>query len=147
MSTTQPDSAKTIPTEDGDASSPAGLLKGLRLLLVDDSEEIVSSLATLCEMEGAKVSTACNGQQAWAQLKTADFDILVSDLGMPVMDGYTLLALLRHGTRNADIPAIALTGHDYSLKAVLVGFTDQICKPVRMQDLIGRIAELATPSR
>lgn len=134
-------------TEDGDADAASGRLDGLRILVVDDSEEIVSTLSTLFEMEGAMVATAYNGQKALAQLEAEDFDILVSDLGMPVMDGYTLLARLRHGSRNADIPAIALTGYGYSQKAALVGFTDQMCKPVPMNELMVKLAELATLPR
>lgn len=133
--------------EDGGAHARSRKLEGLRILVVDDSEEIVSTLSTLFEMEGAEVVTAHNGQKALAQLEKEDFDLLVSDLGMPVMDGYTLLARLRHGARNADIPAIALTGYGYSEKAVLVGFNDQMCKPVPMNELMTKLAELATLPR
>lgn len=133
--------------KNNEARFPAGRLEGLRILVVDDSEEIVTSLSMLFEMEGAEVSTAQNGRKALTQLETADFDILVSDLGMPVMDGYTLLARLRHGSRNADIPAIALTGYGYSQKAALVGFNDQMCKPVPMNELMVKLAELATLPR
>ncbi len=127
--------------------SSSGTLEGLRLLLVDDSEEIVSMLATLCEMEGAQVHTALDGQQALELLESFDFDILITDLGMPVMDGYTLLTRLRSGSRNADIPAIALTGYGYSEKAQLVGFTDQLCKPVPMKRLLEKLTEAVTQRR
>src|SRR3546814_4029251 len=99
-----------------EADSPAavpGALHGLRLLLVDDSEDILTMLTTLCEMEGATVVNAGDGAQALEKLESGDFDVLVSDLGMPVMDGYTLLAKVRGGTHNTDIPAIALTGYGY----------------------------------
>ena len=134
-------------TEEGDVHPASGRLEAQRILVVDDSEEIVSTLSTILEMEGAEVTTAHNGKQALAKLEAEDFDILVSDLGMPVMDGYTMLARLRHGSRNADIPAIALTGFGYSEKARLVGFTDQMCKPVPMNDLIIRLVELVSLPR
>jgi two-component system CheB/CheR fusion protein len=126
---------------------PPGLLAGLKLLLVDDAEDMLDTLALLFEMEGAEVSTASNGREALARLSATDFDILISDLGMPVMDGYTLMAHVRHGKRNADIPAIALSGYGYSQKADLVGYTDQVCKPVSMDELMTRLAALATLSR
>ncbi|NYT45303.1 PAS domain S-box protein [Alcaligenaceae bacterium] len=135
------------PQEDHPMPSSSGTLEGLRLLLVDDSEEIVSMLATLCEMEGAQVHTALDGQQALELLESFDFDILITDLGMPVMDGYTLLTRLRSGSRNADIPAIALTGYGYSEKAQLVGFTDQLCKPVPMKRLLEKLTEAVTQRR
>src|SRR5690606_8408531 len=69
--------------EDGGANAPSRKLEGLRILVVDDSEEIVSTLSTLFEMEGAEVATAHNGHKALAHLEKEDFDILVSDLGMP----------------------------------------------------------------
>lgn len=122
-------------------------LKGVRLMLVDDSEEIVSMLAALCEMEGAQVSTALDGQQALSQLESMDFDILITDLGMPVMDGCTLLTRLRAGTRNATIPAIALTGYGQSEQASAIGFTDQLCKPVPMKELLAKLTELVAQGR
>lgn len=128
-----------------DAAS--GRLEALRILVADDSDDIASTLSMFFEMEGAEVSIASNGKEAWALLENGDFDILVSDLGMPVMDGYTLLVRLRHGKRNAGIPAIALTGNGYSEKARLVGFTAQVCKPVSMIELTDRVVELAMQAR
>ncbi|RTZ45576.1 PAS domain S-box protein [Candidimonas sp. SYP-B2681] len=131
---------------DGEKPEPecTGMLNGIRLLLVDDSAEILDMLRMLCEMEGAQVITALNGQDALAQLYEQDFDILVSDLGMPTMDGYELLMRLRKGTRNSNIPAIALSGYRYSQKAKAVGFTDQLCKPVPTQELLNKIIVLTS---
>ncbi len=121
-----------------------GMLNEVRLLLVDDSTEILNMLSMLCEMEGAQVTTAVNGQEALERLAEQDFDILISDLGMPSMDGYELLMRLRQGTRNNNIPAIALSGYRYSQKAKAVGFTDQLCKPVPTHELLRKIDVLAS---
>ncbi|PLC54708.1 chemotaxis protein [Pollutimonas nitritireducens] len=117
-------------------------LQGMRILLADDSEEILDVLSALCEMRGAIVTTASDGSKALALLHSGDFDVLVSDLGMPNMDGYTLLASLRRSARNADVPAIALTGYGQSEKARAVGFTDQLCKPVPMDELISKLGAI-----
>lgn len=115
-------------------------LEGMRVLLVDDSVEILDVLSTLCEMRGAIVTTAADGAIALDLLQRNDIDVLVSDLGMPNMDGYALLARLRRSKRNADVPAIALTGYGQSEKARAVGFTDQLCKPVPMEELISKLS-------
>jgi two-component system CheB/CheR fusion protein len=62
---------------------PLGMLHGLRILLVDDSQEILDMLSTLCEIEGAHVRTAASGPVALQLLTEQDFDVLVSDIGMP----------------------------------------------------------------
>lgn len=114
-------------------------LDGMRILLVDDSEEIIDVLSTLCEMRGAIVTTAVDGATALDHLRRNDFDVLVSDLGMPNMDGYTLLACVRKSQRNANVPATALTGYGHSQKARAVGFMDQLCKPVPVEELISKL--------
>jgi two-component system CheB/CheR fusion protein len=118
------------------ATTSLGMLHGLRILLVDDSQEILDMLSTLCEIEGAQVWTAASGSVALQLLAQQDFDVLVSDIGMPVMDGYSLLARLRKSGRNANIPAVALSGYGQSDKARAVGFDDQLCKPVPINDLL-----------
>src|SRR5690606_19513492 len=117
-------------------------LEGMRVLLVDDSEEILDVLSALCQMRGAFVMTATDGVKALALLQSNDVDVLVSDLGMPNMDGYSLLANLRRSERNMDVPAIALTGYGHSEKARAVGFTDQLCQPVPMDELISKLSAI-----
>lgn len=119
-----------------------GLLSGLRLLLVDDSIEVLDMLGALCEIEGANVTTAASGSDALARLANDDFDVLVSDIGMPGMSGYELLAELRRSARNSTIPAIALSGYGYSEKANAVGFNDQLCKPVPMSELLSKLCAI-----
>ena len=120
-----------------------GSLAGLRILLVDDSEDVLATLMALCDMEGAAVVGAPSGRQALALLADQDFDLIVSDIGMPEMDGYALIAALRASGRNASIPALALTGYSDGQKARASGFTDVLCKPVPMADLLTRLKVLA----
>jgi two-component system CheB/CheR fusion protein len=120
-----------------------GLLEGVRILLVDDSDDVRETLSALCEMEGAVTMQAGGGATALALLAEQDFDVLVSDLGMPGMDGYELLAALRKGGRNARLPAIALSGYGENAKAREVGFVEQLCKPVPIDELIDKLRQLA----
>jgi two-component system CheB/CheR fusion protein len=133
------------PRSDADSSKDGGrgALHDLKLLLVDDSNEVVETLSALCELEGATATIATSGQQALDLLADRDFDILVSDIGMPDMDGYELLMRLRSSSRNTHIPAIALSGYGHSVKAQAVGYTEQLCKPVSMTELLSRLQDLA----
>jgi len=117
------------------ASCSPGLLSGVRLLIVDDAEEVLDAVTTLCEMEGATVATAATPSDALRQLAQHDFDLLVSDIGLPEMDGYALLATIRRGERNANIPALALTGYSTARGRNSL-FTDELSKPVPMADLL-----------
>ncbi|HUH58589.1 MAG TPA: CheR family methyltransferase [Candidimonas sp.] len=124
------------------APASSGLLAGLRLLLVDDSKEVLDMLGALCEMEGASVAMSASAPDALTRLASEDYDVLVSDIGMPGMSGYELLTRLRQSGRNSDIPAIALSGYGYSEKADVVGFNDQLCKPVPMSELLTKICAI-----
>ncbi|MFP3649271.1 response regulator, partial [Paraburkholderia sp. SIMBA_054] len=66
------------------------LLKGLRILLVDDSAEGLAGFRALLELEGAQVRPERNGPDALAAAKEGKFDLILSDIGMPGMSGYEL---------------------------------------------------------
>src|SRR5690606_37302031 len=90
----------------------ARALEGIQLLLVDDNAETVESLAFLLELEGARVLRATDAAAALelAREHAAAIDVLLSDIGMPGMDGYQLVAALRTLPEFGDKPAVALTG-------------------------------------
>src|SRR5690606_27311840 len=71
---------------DADSEEAQGL-NGMRVLLVDDSPELLETLGMLCEMNGADVTTADNARSALALMAVNDYDVLVSDIGMSEMDG------------------------------------------------------------
>lgn len=133
------------PSSDDQKSISRAMLPGIRILLVDDSEEIVETLGGLLRAEGAQVVTATNGFTALEVLASEDFDVLVSDIGMPGMDGYALLKALRKSKRNAKLPAIALSGYARTDSALAVGFTDQLKKPVALTDLVNILNRLVPP--
>jgi two-component system CheB/CheR fusion protein len=125
-------------------ATPAGIT-GLHILLVDDMEDIVDGLKTLLEFEGATVYTATNAQAALDMIDGLDLDLMLSDVGMPDMDGYTFIKEVRKKPRFAKLPAIALTGFGRmqdAERAREVGFSAHISKPVILDVLIQTAMQL-----
>ena len=129
---------------------PAGLLdgrsarplRGLRILLVDDSPDSLHAMSLLLQLDGAEVSTAGSGARALDLLEHEVVDVLVSDIGMPGMSGYDLVAELRRRPAFAHLPAIALTGYDRGVdqaRARAAGFDAHVAKPIQIQQLIAAI--------
>jgi two-component system CheB/CheR fusion protein len=120
-------------------------LEGLKVLLVDDSEDVLHIMRELLDMEGAEVTAASNGRQALEILETSRFDLLLSDIGMPEMDGYSLMRAIRGKEDGGDLPAIALTGfgaNEDMREAVNAGFSAHISKPVSLDDLLEVVRKL-----
>jgi two-component system, chemotaxis family, CheB/CheR fusion protein len=126
------------------AQSPkpvAGLqLTGLRILVVDDTTDSVEMMGILLKLEGAQVVTATSGAEALQRAAEAGFDLLISDISMPGMDGYELVQKLRQqNAHRAHTPAIALTGFGRAEdleSARAAGFTAHLTKPVEFDQLI-----------
>ncbi len=124
---------------------PASGVAAMHLLLVDDSVDALESFATLLSLEGATVTTASSARQALEASEGARFDLIVSDVAMPEMDGYELMALLRQMPALARVPAIALTGFGRPQdeeRAMEAGFDAHLTKPVRLETLLATIAQL-----
>ncbi len=120
-------------------------LAGLRLLLVDDQVDTLDIFSVLLELEGATVLTAASGQQALTLAAAHHFDVLLCDIGMPVMDGYQLINKLRHSGRNGSMAAIALTGfgpEQYAHRASEANFDRHLLKPVRIDEVVRVIQDL-----
>ncbi|MBB3240465.1 two-component system CheB/CheR fusion protein [Pseudomonas sp. Tn43] len=123
----------------------SGKLSGLTILLVDDSAEVLETLKMLLEMEDAEVIAFDRPVAALDAAKSTRFDLIISDLGMPVMNGHELMNALRQLPLAKDVPAIALTGYGASSdiqKARQSGFDQHIGKPVSYDDLIATIENL-----
>ncbi len=118
------------------------VLKGLRVLLVDDSPEGLEGFRALLEMEGAIVRAEPGGKAALAAAAQSEFDLILSDIGMPGMSGYELIAELRKLPRTASLPAIALTGfgrQSDAVEALHAGFDAHLGKPVALHALLNAI--------
>lgn len=126
----------------GDAA--LGDLTGISVLLVDDSVEILETMRELLESEGADVTTADGGARGIELAEQTRFDVIVSDIGMPIIDGHKMMSEIRRGTTNVDTPSIALTGYGTLRdvdKAKSAGFTLHLRKPIDLQALIDAVTQ------
>lgn len=114
----------------------ADSLAGLSILVVDDEPVIRTVLGRSLQREGIRVTTAENGVEALEKIRDGCFDIVISDILMPLMDGLELLVQVK--TEYPDLPVILITGASgqFSGKQVLeAGAEDFIIKPFRNQDI------------
>ena len=114
-----------------------------RILLVDDDPSLLDVLAMAFGDAGHEVETCADGQQALDRLKAGRFDLVVSDVVMPRIDGLTLLRRLREG--GDAIPFLLLTSRDTELDQVLgleLGADDYVAKPFSTRILLARVATL-----
>lgn len=119
-----------------------GQLAGVRILLIDDSPEVLEALQLLLELEDADVSAVDHPSKALAIAQAQHFDVIVSDIGLPGMDGHELLIALRKLANCATLPAIALTGYGAGEGAQYQGegqFDACIGKPVALDELTNTI--------
>ena len=82
----------------------------MRVLILDDSADTVEMLKFLLAASGASVAAATSGSEALRMTDESDFDVIVSDISMPEMDGFEFLRNLKLSPRNENIPVLALTG-------------------------------------
>jgi signal transduction histidine kinase/FixJ family two-component response regulator len=123
----------------GDRVESSPSISEVRVLVVDDSRETVAALRDLLECEGARVTTALSGAEGLRIAKEEEFDVLISDVSMPEMDGYQFLQKLRSEATRPPVTAVALTGfgrEEDVLEARRAGFDKHLTKPVHFEDLI-----------
>jgi two-component system CheB/CheR fusion protein len=121
-------------------------LQGLRILYVDDSVDTLESFGALLGLEGVTVIAALGGHEALQLAEaTPALDLILSDVGMPRMDGYQLIAELRRRPETAHVPAIALTGYGRPQdvqQALEAGFNAHLNKPIEMGRLKAAVRSL-----
>jgi len=125
-------------------------LEGLQILVVDDEADALELLSTILQNNGAEVIAVASVKQALTIIETATDrspDVLVSDIGMPDEDGYSLIRKLRQleAPRGGKLPAIALTAYaasDDRRQALLAGFQMHLTKPVEAAELVAVVASL-----
>ncbi|HVF29282.1 MAG TPA: ATP-binding protein, partial [Pyrinomonadaceae bacterium] len=123
-------------------------LVGLRLLVVDDEEDTRTLLKMVLEKCGASVTTVSSAREAIAALKESRPDVLISDLGMPEEDGYSLIKKVRalSAEDGGQTPAAALTAYarvEDRMRVLRSGFQIHIPKPVEPAELVTVVANLA----
>jgi CheY-like chemotaxis protein/anti-sigma regulatory factor (Ser/Thr protein kinase) len=122
-------------------------LEGLRILVVDDETDALDLIGVELAQHGAKVIGVASAEEALNALENAEFDLLISDIGMPKTDGYELIRQIRkqeEGT-SRKIPAVALTAYarvQDRMQAIIAGFSTHVAKPVEANELITVVASL-----
>ena len=113
-------------------------IKGARILLVDDNDMNRKLATELLCFAGFVVDVAGDGQVAVEKVKTVDYDLVLMDMQMPVMDGMTATQEIRSYERFKDLPIIAMTANAMQGdrdRCVTVGMNDHIAKPIIMEEL------------
>jgi len=126
-------------------------LSGMSVLVVDDDRDARELIARILADCHASVRLAADARDAYAQLRAVPPDLLISDLGMPEVNGLELLSWVRALPRDAGalVPAIALTAFarpEDRLKALEAGFTTHVSKPVEQSELMAAIGMVVGPS-
>jgi two-component system CheB/CheR fusion protein len=123
-----------------------GVLSQTNFLIVDDSEDTIAMLQELLKLSGANVMTANNGAEALRIAREKKFDVILSDISMPEMDGFEFLNRLRKIDGRQDVPVVAITGFGRSddiERARAAGFYSHLTKPVNLQALANLLQQLA----
>jgi signal transduction histidine kinase/DNA-binding response OmpR family regulator len=131
------------PTEIG-----AGDLRDVHVLAVDDERDALALVAEVLQTAGARVTTVSSAHEALAALDATVPDVIVADLGMPLVDGYQFIDRVRRhpNARVRELPAAALTAYargDDRMRALRAGFHIHLAKPIDPAELVTTIAALA----
>jgi signal transduction histidine kinase/CheY-like chemotaxis protein len=139
---TKPTSTEAVPLLEGE---------GICVLVVDDDPDARELVKTLLQLHGMKVSTASSAAEALVQLSAFAPDLIISDIGMPDVDGYEFIRSLRTlPSKHRDTPAIALTAfssREDRERALVEGFNVHLAKPVETMMLVQAVLDLLGPGR
>lgn len=127
-------------------------LNGVQVLVIDDETDSREFVAFVLEQAGARVTTATSAGEGFAALSQSQPDVLLSDIGMPDMDGYMLIRQIRAlpQKQGGQVPAIALTAYagDFNQQqALAAGFQRHLAKPIEPGELLVIIASLVKRTR
>ena len=116
-----------------------------RILVVDDHRDTCTGLQMILQRRGYEVATAHTAEEALSKATSDDFDLVISDIGLPDRSGYELMQELR-GTKN--VRGIALSGYGMESdirRAHEAGFSQHLTKPINIDQLSTAIHELFEP--
>ena len=134
---------KQIPRVEASVSvEGAGDLRGLKILVIDDSKTIRRTAETLLSKEGCQVFTAVDGFDALAKIADHRPNIIFVDIMMPRLDGYQTCALIKHNRTFRDTPVIMLSSKDGLFdraRGRIVGSEHYLTKPFTKDELLGAI--------
>jgi CheY-like chemotaxis protein len=131
---------RSLPEVDGEA--PLEQLTGVHILIVEDDTDSRNVLAVLLQRLGALVEAVASAKEAYERIIHRCPDVLVSDIGMPDEDGYSLIRRVRKICDERKLPAIALTAYarkQDAEQAIAAGYDRHLAKPVAPADLVSAI--------
>ena len=136
-----------VPARDEADGHSVGLrsLAGLQVLVVEDSREAIEPFIELLRLEGAQPVPAHDGREAIELLDRQPFDLIISDIAMPDLDGYEFIEAVRQRERSTRIVAIALTGFGRvkdKQQAIDAGFDAHVTKPASIRDIRRVLAQI-----
>jgi len=145
------ESTPPVPPEKATSPCEPGELSNISVLIVEDDRDSRALLGRVLRNCGAKVGLAGSVDQALELLDEQPFSILISDIGMPVRDGYDLISEVRRRSREAGgkIPAMALTAFaraEDRAAALKAGFDVHLTKPAEPAQIVNTIQELCRQS-
>jgi two-component system copper resistance phosphate regulon response regulator CusR len=117
---------------------------GIRILVIEDEDEIADFLVRGLREEGFTVERAADGEEGWHLLKTSTWDVVLLDWWLPGLDGLSLLKRFRQVERTT--PVLFLTARDAvsnRVKGLDCGADDYLCKPFAFEELLARVRALA----
>lgn len=120
----------------------------LRILIVEDNDDVRDMLQTLLELDGHEVGVACDGGEGVEMIELQPPQIAIVDIGLPVLDGYQVAERIRSQPKYEDVFLIALTGYGQSAdrrRAEEAGFDAHLVKPVDLVKLNELMAERQRP--
>jgi PAS domain S-box-containing protein len=131
---------------------PTATLEGVHVLAIDDDQDALTLVREIVEAAGARVTTADSAAKALDELAAATPDVIIADIGLPLMDGFEFIGQVRNlrDSRLRHTPAAALTAYARSedrVKALQSGFQMHLAKPVDPAELVAAVAALARRSR
>jgi signal transduction histidine kinase/CheY-like chemotaxis protein len=135
-----------------DSSLPNPSLKGVKVMVVDDEADAIALVKQIMEDCGATVEACTSAADCLACLSKWIPDVLITDIGMPDMDGYTLIEKIRAlppegGGQIAAIALTAFAGSEDRRQAMIAGFDIHVAKPVEPRELVAVVSRLAARRR
>lgn len=126
-------------------------LEGMKILYVEDEDEIRAQMSEMIELGGAEVRTACNGEEGLVRFMEERPDIVISDIRMPILDGIGMCEAIREADKEVPILfTTAFSDTDYLIRALELGANYYLIKPIRAKQLfeyLGRTQRLIADRR
>lgn len=124
---------------------PRDLLVNWNIVLIDDEEDSLMVASHILNYHGASIYTAENGHQGFELIQSVLPRFVLSDISMPIMDGWKLIELMKNTPVICDIPAIALTAHAMvgdRERAIAAGFHNYLSKPLNAVTFLDDVLNL-----